>query len=298
MTQLVITRGIPASGKTTWARAWVAEDETGRARVNRDDLRQTLYGRDAPLPRGLEENLTVTQRAAVAALLRAGTSVVVDDMHLNLRYVTPWRDLADEHDAEFLIQTVETGLAECLRRDEARGAAGGRRVGEAFIKEALGRLRSSALSELPPRPKPYVYFAHPSRPSAYVFDVDGTLALMDGRGPFEWHRVGEDGLNIPVALLASTLEDCGYKIVVMSGRDAVCRPETEAWLKSRGIPYDVLIMRPAGDQRKDSIVKLELFQEHVAPAYAVHGVFDDRDQVVAMWRRIGLPCFQVAPGAF
>jgi hypothetical protein len=57
-------------------------------------------------------------------------------------------------------------------------------------------------------------------------------------------------------------------------------------------------MRPAADSRKDSIVKAELFWEHVAPHWNVRGVIDDRDQVVAMWRALGLMCAQVAPGDF
>lgn len=300
VTELVVTRGIPASGKTTWARAWVAEDEANRARVNRDDLRQTLYGRDAPLPYALEEALTAAQHAAVRALLVAGRSVVVDDMHLNAKYVKPWAQIADDVGAKFRIEKFDVGLAECLRRDEARGAAGGRRVGEDFIREAHMRLRSSGDVDLTKERRAYEfhYFPGAGLPEAYLFDVDGTLALMRGRGPFEWARVGEDEQNEAIVRMARTLKIGGYRIVVMSGRDSVCLPETERWLRENIIVYDLLVMRPAGDQRKDADVKLEMFLEHVAPSYAVLGVFDDRNQVVEMWRSIGLPCFQVADGNF
>jgi hypothetical protein len=64
------------------------------------------------------------------------------------------------------------------------------------------------------------------------------------------------------------------------------------------VPYDALFMRPAGDSRKDSIVKRELFDRHVAGRWAVRGVIDDRRQVVEMWRAMGLMCAQVAPGDF
>jgi hypothetical protein len=57
-------------------------------------------------------------------------------------------------------------------------------------------------------------------------------------------------------------------------------------------------MRPENDMRKDSVVKSELFWEHVAPNYNVQFVLDDRDQVVDFWRSIGLVCWQVAPGDF
>lgn len=85
----------------------------------------------------------------------------------------------------------------------------------------------------------------------------------------------------------------------MSGRDGISRELTEKWLEGKDIPYRALFMRAEGDQRKDSIVKKELFDEHVRNNYYVRGVFDDRDQVVSMWRKeLGLTCFQVNYGDF
>jgi hypothetical protein len=57
-------------------------------------------------------------------------------------------------------------------------------------------------------------------------------------------------------------------------------------------------MREAGDSRKDSIVKQELYEKHIEPSYDVFVVLDDRNQVVDMWRSLGLVCLQVAPGDF
>jgi len=57
-------------------------------------------------------------------------------------------------------------------------------------------------------------------------------------------------------------------------------------------------MRPEGNTEQDALIKGRLFDGHVRERLAVVGVLDDRDQVVALWRSLGLPCFQVAPGAF
>ena len=57
-------------------------------------------------------------------------------------------------------------------------------------------------------------------------------------------------------------------------------------------------MRPAGDRRRDSIVKAELFDRKVRDEYRVLVVLDDRKQVVDMWRSLGLTCLQVAEGDF
>lgn len=143
-------------------------------------------------------------------------------------------------------------------------------------------------------------------PRAVLVDIDGTLALRgDDSDPnvrrfYHWNRVGEDTPNLPVVELIQLIAAAGkHHIIVMSGRDGVCRPETESWLRQHGVPYDALYMREPKDNRADSVVKAELFRAHVAGAYEVAFVLDDRDQVVKLWRdELGLPCFQVAYGAF
>src|SRR5215213_5178256 len=86
---------------------------------------------------------------------------------------------------------------------------------------------------------------------------------------------------------------------LVSGREDRWRPETERWLERHGITAEGLFMRRAGDRRKDSVVKREIYERHIAGHYTVRVVFDDRDQVVRLWRDdLDLPCFQVAWGNF
>lgn len=313
MADLVITRGLPASGKSTWAREWVAQNPADRARVNRDDLRFNLYGQARPDNRQ-EMAIGLVQQAGVRALLAAGRSVVVDDMHLRARYVRAWVELAAAAGAGLVVQDfTDVPVEECVRRDEERAGRGDRAVGAELIRHLHGRFLASGrglpAEALVPRPAGTAgpggsgqrYEPDPDRPPAWLVDIDGTLALMStaagGRTPFEWHRVGEDSPNPAVVDLVRAL-DAETSIVVMSGRDEVCRPQTERWLAEHRVPYEALFMRPAGDSRKDSIVKRELFDRHVATAWAVRGVIDDRRQVVQMWRDLGLMCAQVAPGDF
>lgn len=136
---------------------------------------------------------------------------------------------------------------------------------------------------------------------AILCDIDGTLAKMNDRSPFDWAKVGEDDVNLPIKKLLD-LFNCPYsvyEIILMSGRDEVCRKQTELWLLLNGIHHGELFMRPAGDNRKDSIVKKELYEKHIKEKYEVLFVLDDRNQVVEMWRNeLGLTCLQVAEGNF
>jgi predicted kinase len=307
--ELVITRGLPASGKSIWARLWVEVDPLGRARVNRDDLRANLYGADR-LQHQQESAISVVQRAAVQALLSSGRSVVVDDMHLRARYVTEWVSLADQAGATFAVQDfTEVPVEECIRRDGERAERGDRSVGADLIRDLHTRFLASgrglpATALVPKSGGPQVgpvYQQDESLPPAWLVDVDGTLALMStsagARTPFQWDRVDEDAPNPAVIELVRSLAATA-SIVVMSGRDESCRSLTEAWLDKYEVPHEALFMRPAGDSRRDSIVKKELFDAQVARRWAIRGVIDDRQQVVDMWRALGLMCAQVAPGDF
>lgn len=132
------------------------------------------------------------------------------------------------------------------------------------------------------------------KPTAILCDIDGTLAHMKDRGPFDWARVGEDDVDLVVADLIKLYPH----VILMSGRKSICRPETEKWLEDYGILYDLLFMRQEDDDRQDGIVKWELYEEHIRPNYNIEFVLDDRNHVVKMWREHGLKCLQVEEGDF
>ena len=135
---------------------------------------------------------------------------------------------------------------------------------------------------------------------AIIVDVDGTLADMRGvRGPFEWDKVSQDKPHQDIIDLVRDLRSLKkYKIIITTGRDGVCEEATKKWLKDNGVPFDDFYIRKAGDFRKDNIIKSEIYMDHIRPNYDVKFVIDDRDQVVEMWRSLGLRVLQVAPGNF
>lgn len=304
-TTLVLTRGLPGSGKSTWAAEWVDEHSDWRARVNRDDLRFAMYGKYV-IGRMREESVTIAQHAQVRALLLAGISVVVDDTNLRAQTVRGWQKIATETGAEIIYKDVTTDVEVCIARNAIRASEGGRDVPEEVIRSMAARyIQRGRFPEIPesrvdPESNWVKAESNENLPSAYIVDIDGTLADMSacGRGPFDWARVGEDTMVHDVIRVVLNLQSLGHTIIFMSGRDAVCRSETTQWLLDAGFTVNHLYMRPEGDMRKDSIVKHELFNRNVRDQFNVLGVFDDRNQVVKMWRAIGLTVFQVADGDF
>jgi len=75
-------------------------------------------------------------------------------------------------------------------------------------------------------------------------------------------------------------------LYVFSGRDGVCRPETEDWLERNDIEYDKLVMRAVGDNRSDAIVKAEFIEEHIRGKFNILLWFDDRVRVADMLRDV------------
>lgn len=179
-----------------------------------------------------------------------------------------------------------------------RNAQRDRKVPEEVIRKMHDRLRSSGPVDVSaPAVEPYE--PKPGTPKAILVDVDGTIAHNAGkRGFYDWKAVGKDEPILEVIEITQWADDHEFYVIVMSGRDAVCRPETYEWLVKHDVPFDDLIMRPEGDQRKDSIVKMELFDQYIRDEFDVQFVLDDRNQVVDMWRSLGLRCLQVAPGNF
>lgn len=137
---LLITRGLPGSGKTTLARELVKADPENLVRVNRDDLREMLHGGRLGTE-WQEEQVTIAQHAQVAALLRSGVSVIADDTNLPDSSVESWRRLAAECGADLRVIDLRAVSVEvCVARDADRGKAGGRRVGEKAIREMAARM--------------------------------------------------------------------------------------------------------------------------------------------------------------
>lgn len=312
MSALHLTRGLPASGKTTFAKKWVAEAPDTRARLNRDDLRAMLHDPYSGYP--TERAVSIVQHNATNALLRKGYDVIVDDTNLVARHLREWLKLAERQGAEVVFhdEFMAVPVDVCIAYDEARQAAGGRSVGEDVIRTMHGKYLARGplavpeltVEESPAKP----YAGTPGKPKAVIVDIDGTLALnTSGRSPYDWSRVGEDSVNRPVAELVQTMHAAGYRIILMSGRDEVCKEATEQWLVLNdlllgdGPGWDVLpplLMRAHDDNRRDATVKLELFDLFVRDEFDVKYVIDDRNQVVAAWRSIGLPVLQVADGDF
>lgn len=303
MTELVITRGLPASGKSTWAGQWVKEDPAHRAEVNRDHLREMLHG---GFVADVEVRVTKASHTLIETLLTQGVSVVCSDTNLPQRHARDLAKIGRKAGADVRVQDfTNVPLATCLARNKGREWTGGH-VPESVISDMHTRYIKGRTYPLPLPEEDsatgtagFVQF-DPELPTVVICDIDGTVAKMGDRSPYDYTKVSLDTPKTDVIEVANALAR-KYQVVFMSGRSEDCRRETNNWLIEH-VPAAWgmhLFMRASGDFRKDSIVKRELFDRHIRGKYNVLVVLDDRDQVVTMWREeLGLTCLQVAPGNF
>lgn len=135
MPALIITRGLPGSGKTTWARK-----QRGYHRVNRDDIRAMLL---PTWPHGdkIEEAIcTLVSHQIIEVLLGTCRDVICDDTNLNPDHLKRLMAIGYEQRAEIVIQDfTNVSVEDCIYLDSTRPNPVGRdviiRMWERYLKE-------------------------------------------------------------------------------------------------------------------------------------------------------------------
>lgn len=297
--KVLLNIGIPGSGKSTWTDEFLAKNPDWM-KVGRDDFRFML--RNQPFLDFKAENMVsdMVIKSARKALL-TGYNVIIDNTNCKLSYINSFiSSLNDLADIDY--RYFDTPLKTCIERDALRE----KKVGETIIKKMHKDLTIMLDSfDFQPCKKrerlklDYSKAWDDKLPYAVITDIDGTVAHMNGkRGPFDWKKVGVDDIDQPMVDTLKMLKATGTTIIACSGRDGSCRQETSDWLTAAEVPFDHLFMRPANDYRKDSIIKKEIYENDIKGKFNIIMVYDDRDQVVEVWRNLGLKCAQVEPGEF
>ena len=320
MTQpsILLLSGLPASGKTTYALNWLAEEPDQRVRVNYDELRVELYGEGWRFNYKEEAAMKAVAIARASDALKVQKSVVIDNTNLTPRARKQWKDLAIRLGAAYEEHEIDTSVAECVRRDRLR--EGKARVGRAVI-ERMALFNG--------------WIDWTDYEGEFVIcDVDGTLADCGHRlhhikptlthkldctwkptpllvAPMQCPQCGrkpqkdwdaffaackDDTPIAPIVSLAGMLVDACYTLIIVSGRPVdQCGKATEGWLdalESSASCYTHLFMRGGPhDHRPDYEVKQEILD--LLPKERIAYVIDDRPQVLRMWQANGLTTLAV-----
>lgn len=296
MKRIIILKGLPASGKSTWAKAEVTAHPNMYKRISKDDMREML---DSGVYSKSNEKFVLALRDhLIIEALKDGKHVIVDDTNLNpvheteIRRMAKWYAAENKQEIKIEIKEFNLSLDDCIFRDSQRETPVGKNVIRSMYDKYL------KYKDLVSRTPLKSIQQDESLPRAIICDLDGTLALLNNRSWTEEHLCETDDVNESIKHILEAFKNTHY-ILLTSGRKDTCKEETERWLKKHNIGYRSLFMRKADDNRRDSIVKYEMYEQHIKDKYYVEFVLDDRDQVVDMWRnKAGLTCLQVNYGNF
>lgn len=302
--EILLLVGAPGSGKSTWAKEFVSKNSK-YVRINRDSYRLMLFGVQMGDP-DQERIVTRIVDSAVETAIQSGKNVILDQTNCNLRFLEPMIEKYSEW-ADIHFRLFDVDLVTLEKRNETRPES--ERVPKEVLLKMFNqylnlfeknfdfstrkqKVRKPACRHLPDLNE---------KPGVYLFDIDGTIAHALGqRSWYSEEDAWKDEVDEVVVHVLRTLHSQSHPVILMSGRKGseVGRKVTEEWLNYHNIPYKELWMRDKDDNRRDSVIKRELYDAHIAPNYNVIAVFDDRDQVVKMWRDLGLKVFQCEYGNF
>lgn len=316
--------GIPGSGKSTYAKQLISKDPSNYVRINNDDLRAMMNG--SVWSQDYEKMITDARNYLIRDALKRGKNVIIDNLNLNRRHFDDVCKIAKSVNSD--IQVFEKAFYIEFEEAVARNAArtGAARVPDDVMKKWFKESGGKQFKFYKPRME--IFYEQKgninntvdgpmwdeSLPTAVLCDLDGTLALIHNRSPYDASNCDVKDLpNIPVIETVLAHYKAGRNIIFCSGREDKYKPETIRFIEKHcmltvndqhdpgffPVPIEYqLYMRKTDDFRKDAIIKEEIYQENIEGKYNVLCVLDDRDQVVQFWREKGLTCFQVAPGNF
>jgi len=281
--------GVPGSGKSTWAKSWIQKNPN-TLRLCRDDLRAMLGNAPFLDPRGEK---IVTKMIEQAIANKGDKDLVIDQTNCSVEFLKKLIKFCTAFD-EVTFQVFDVPTATCIQRDAVRDKKVGPEIINRMAKGLVAVKTTFDLNKVIPKRTSIEREAVAeceNKQAACIFDIDGTLALMNGRSPFNWNKVGTDLSNEPVVEALLAHKAAGHVIIIMTGRDGICKDETLDWLETNRISYDLFFMRELKDNRKDTIIKKELYEIYIKPKYHVVGVYDDRKSVKRMWVEEGLFVF-------
>lgn len=283
--KLIYTIGVSCSGKTTWVNEFLSQgnNKNSWVNINRDDIRGFLFTGGTidwnkyKFTKGNEALVTELQQHLIKDAAEKGKNIIISDTNLNPKYINYFKTWGCLRNYTFEEKVFHIDLLEALERDSKRFSGVGYKVitsqyknyAEGFLKKNWHDSNKEDVS------------------SAVLLDIDGTLASMHNRSPFEWDKVGEDLPREEIIHMAKGLIAEGHVPIFMSGRDSVCMEDTQLWIEKYFPELDGhfhLYMRPEGDCRKDTIIKKELFDKYVNHNYNVKLVLDDRPTVSRMFK--------------
>jgi predicted kinase len=302
-----MTVGVPGCGKSTYAKEWLKKSPATRARVNRDDIRAMIGDQSQWQHPDFEKIVTDVQRKILWEHLKSEKDVIIDNTNVNFKNFVHMeillQDFANQFNKPVELSNIifDVDYDECVRRNNLRDRV--------VPIEAVSRIYDSfkkLMKNFGPYKNPMIihprYNHHTNTnhlPAAIIVDLDGTIADLSHRDPYDAMKCVDDGFYADVWQTIDAVAIANdARVILVSGREETAEAPTRMWCELNDLLFEELHMRRSGDNRPDRIIKTEIYNDKIKDRYHVICAFDDRDQAVRAWRTLGIRCYQVAYGDF
>lgn len=302
MSKMIILIGLPASGKTTWAKDFISQANIDHSwiRVCRDDIRFMLQNVDFIVEN--EKLVSSIEESTVRTALAFGKSVVIDATNIKKRYRNQWHKIAKEYNVNVVEEKFfSVSLNECIDRNNKRD----RKVPESVIKTMFVDLNKnvpSSTSVVTTYPERFVmsYVADESLDKCIVVDIDGTISDSSHRNPYDTSLCYADTKITNVVDLVQRERYNGINVVFLSARCERYRDVTETWLKQNlSISTPELYLKPdKKESDPDFLFKSYCIEQIISKKYNILYCLDDRPNVCHILRKMGLTVFQLSDEEF
>lgn len=319
MHYIIVTRGLPASGKTTWARQWKAQSED-RIILSIREMRKNLC---LEIENVQDENIrdkiadlgTIIIKDVLTNAMNMNLDICLDDYNLDtqtinvIQGIINWNNQKDkkdknvygeiQQDYQLIIKDFFVSLDECIKRDSLRKD----KIGEYAIRQMFNEHRETIQSALTDKIKAMKPKVDATLPMCMICDLDNTLVYQDESPVYS-------SIMIVNSYISKIESSRGDKVVILTQRDN----SQESVSKTRELLYKLfpeisqdnflLLTTIEGEKMKDGmtqaeeILKERLFNAHVLGKFNVDFVLEDSQSCVQMYRQKGLEVLQVNDGCF
>ena len=300
--KLILTRGIPGSGKSTWAKAWVAEDPEHRIRLNWDDMRNMMGPYWVPSREPINKFMLWSGINSAAYCTRP-YDIVIDNMNLNPKDWKQYEDWivtynqslnSEETKTQYVLEFKDffTPVEECIRRDAMRSNP----IGEKTIKDIWRRYKHFIQTHEVEKLVNNLIKDDDTKPYCVVVDMDSTMCFNTQKRAWYGDGSTEAMLNdTPNMGVVRLIEHQNYPVIVCTGRNKAQKEVTKKWLNKYNIFPEEFYMREDGDYRNGVEVKEELINK-ILEKYNIVTIFEDCEPIVRRFREMGLTVLQPNKG--